>query len=191
MRKSRRRPRELGDRDPQEAVDGRLRDDAARGRPRPPAATRGRRRGSQPWNGKSGALTAKAATKPRKIQSLAARARVDEVERALREAEDDDRGEHQQRAGHRVDDELDRRREPARRRPRRRRGRRAGSASPRRRRRRASRSWAAKTPTIAPVRKQHQPEVGARPLAPGPAARSRSRPPATTTVSPTSQSEKP
>ena len=61
-----------------------------------------------------------------------------QVERALLEPEDDDRGEHQQRARHRVDDELDRRAEPARRRPRRRSGRRAGSASPRRTRRRAA-----------------------------------------------------
>ena len=41
-------------------------------------------------------------------------ARVDEREGALREAEDDDRGEHQQRAGHRVDDERRRRAQPAR-----------------------------------------------------------------------------
>ena len=64
---------------------------------------------SQPWNGKIGALTANAARKPRKTQSFARGARVDERERALREPEDDDRREHQQRAGHRVDDERDRR----------------------------------------------------------------------------------
>ena len=59
-------------------------------------------------------MTANATTKPRKIQSFVARARVDEVERPLRDPEGDDRGEHQQRAGHRVDDELDVAREPAR-----------------------------------------------------------------------------
>ena len=63
--------------------------------------------GSQPWNGKSGALTAKAIAKPRKSQVLLLGPVLDEVERVLREPEDDDRREHQQRARHRVDDELD------------------------------------------------------------------------------------
>ena len=38
-----------------------------------------------------------------------ARPRIDQVERALAQPEDDDRGQHQQRAGHRVDHERQRR----------------------------------------------------------------------------------
>ena len=69
--------------------------------------------GSQPWNGKSGALITNANMKPRKIQRLALGGAVDEVERAGLQAVDDERGEHQERARHRVDEELHRRAEPA------------------------------------------------------------------------------
>ena len=61
-----------------------------------------------------------------------------DVERPLREAEHDDRGQHQQRARHRVDHEEQGRPLPALSSPDARRGGRAGSASPPRRRRRAA-----------------------------------------------------
>ena len=59
-------------------------------------------------------MTAKAIEEAEEDPVVAARARVDQAERALREPEDDDRGEHQQRAGHRVDHERDRRRDAVR-----------------------------------------------------------------------------
>ena len=44
---------------------------------------------------------------------VVAGAALDQVERPLLQPEDDDRGQHEQRAAHRVDDELDRRTKPA------------------------------------------------------------------------------
>ena len=66
---------------------------------------------SQPWNGKSGALTAKASAKPRKIQLFPLVPESTRLNVCCEMPEGDDRREHQQRAGHRVDDEGDRRRD--------------------------------------------------------------------------------
>ena len=107
-----RRLGELGDRDPQEAVRGHLRDHAREqardlGRRlavgvRQPAVEREERR----FDGEG---DREAEEQP----VIRARPHLDEVERALLDAEDDDRRQHQQRAGDRVDDEFDRRPEPA------------------------------------------------------------------------------
>ena len=131
------RPRELDDRDAQEPVGGDLRDHAGEqpgdlGRRlavgvRQPAVERPERR-----------LDREGDREAEEEPVVRARPHLRQVERPLLQAVDDDRGEHQQRAGDRVDDERDRRAQPARRRPRRRSARRAGSASPRRRRRRAA-----------------------------------------------------
>ena len=131
------RPREVPQHDPDQPEDGGLGDDAREQRGdlgrslgvggAQPAVERQQRR-----------LHRERDHEAEEDPLVAARARVDQVERPLGEAEDDDRREHQQRARHRVDDERDRRGDPVRARPRRRRARRSGSASPRRRRRRGA-----------------------------------------------------
>ena len=99
--------------DPDEAEDGRLRDDAREQR-----RDLGRRlgvRGAQPAvERQQRRLHRERDGEAEEDPVVAARAGVDEAERALREAERDDRGEHQQRAGHRVDHERDRRADPVR-----------------------------------------------------------------------------
>ena len=104
---------ELRDRDPDEAVDGRLRDDPGEHR-------RDLRRRlavgvEQPAvEGEERRLDRERDREAEEDPVVRARAPVDERERPLRDPVDDDRGQHQERAGHRVEDELDRRAEPAR-----------------------------------------------------------------------------
>jgi hypothetical protein len=105
--------RELLDRDPQEPVHGRLRDD-----PREHRRDLGRglavRVGEPPVEGEERRLDRERDEEPEEDPVAPARPALDEVERALRDPVDDDRREHQQRPGHRVDDELDRRERPPR-----------------------------------------------------------------------------
>ena len=107
------RPRELREHDPQEAVRGRLRDDTAQHR-------RHLGRGLTVGLGQPGVereerrLDRERGHEAEEDPVAAARARGDQVERALRQPERDDRGQHQQRARHRVDHEQQRRAQPAR-----------------------------------------------------------------------------
>jgi hypothetical protein len=108
-----RRAGELRDRDPEEAVGRRLRDDARehgghlRRRLRVRVAQPPVQREERRLDGERGGEAEEDPVAP-------ARADVDQVERPLREAVDDDRGQHQQRPSHRVEDELERGAEPAR-----------------------------------------------------------------------------
>ena len=107
------RLRELRDHDPQEPVDRRLRDDAREHRGdlgrrlavgvRQPAVQREERR-----------LDRERDREAEEDPGVRARLDLVEVEGALVEAVHDQRGQHQQRADHRVDHELDRRRATAR-----------------------------------------------------------------------------
>jgi hypothetical protein len=63
--------------------------------------------GSQPWNGEERRLDHEGEHEAQEDPAARARWPVDQVERADLEAVDDDRGEHHQRARHRVDEELD------------------------------------------------------------------------------------
>ena len=103
---------------------------------------------------------------------------------------DDDRGEHQQRAGHRVDDELDRRAQPSRPAP-------DADQDVERDQHRLEEDveeqqiLRGEDADDRAGQEEHQPEVGARRGRGPPRTRTRSRRAMTTTVSPTSQSEKP
>ena len=129
-----------------------------------------------------------ASMKPRKIQRLTLVRAVDEVERARLQPVDDQRGEHEQRAGHRVEDELDRRAEPARAAPH------ADEHVERDQHRLEERVEEQQVLRDEDAdgragEEEHQPEVRARRGRARPRSRSRSRAAIATTVRPTSQSE--
>ena len=106
------RLRELGEADPEEAVDGRLGDD-----PREHGRHFGRRFPvgiRQPAvQREDRGLHGEGRDEAQEDPVARALGRLHEVEGVLREAVGDDRGQHQQGPGHRVDDELDRRAHPA------------------------------------------------------------------------------
>ena len=113
MRQSSTGPGKCGQHDPDEPEDRRLRDDAGEQR-----GDLGRRLGvgrAQPAvEREQRRLDGEGDEEAEEDPVVAARPGVDQAERALREPEDDDRGEHQQRPGHRVDHERDRRGDPVR-----------------------------------------------------------------------------
>ena len=107
------RAREVGHHDPDEPEDGGLRDDA--GEHRRDLGRRLRVGGAEPAvERQQRRLHRERDHEAEEDPLVPARPRVDQAERALGEPEDDDRREHQQRAGHRVDDEDDRRVDPVR-----------------------------------------------------------------------------
>ena len=108
-----RRSRELADRDPEEAVGSHLRDHAGeegRHLGRRLAVGVGQPAVERPERRLDGERDREAEEEP----VVRARRHPRQVERSLLQAVDDDRGEHQQRARDRIDDERDRRAHPRR-----------------------------------------------------------------------------